>query len=202
MEAPVSRAMVSAAFCGYCGSTNSVRIPSVVTKSQVSAMSRVLGSSPGFVGDHAGHMQAIRIGKIGERLVERDDVRARKRRKLLSSARRQAPSGARCSLGILLYASACSGSASASPSAMFCTCIIARVGSSQTCALYSFVVRRRARAHHGRVRSSLGNISMPSLASITGRSARRVITLSMNCSIPPPLMTSASAPSSVTMSRV
>ena len=32
-------------------------------------------------------------------------------------------------------AAACAGSASASPSAMFCTCFIARLGSSQTCAL-------------------------------------------------------------------
>ena len=45
-------------------------------------------------------------------------------------------------------------------------------------------------------------MSMPSEAVITGRSSRSEKTLSMNCSIPPPLTTSASASYSVAMSRV
>ena len=44
--APVSRAIVPAAFAGYCGSMNSARISLSFTRSQSLAISRVLGSSP------------------------------------------------------------------------------------------------------------------------------------------------------------
>ena len=100
------------------GSTNSVLIPNSVTRSHVSAMSRVLGSSPGSLAITPATC-AIRVGEIGKRLVERDDLRACERRKLLSQfgVERRQP---RDVAGILLIGLRV-WSASASPAAIFCT---------------------------------------------------------------------------------
>lgn len=121
MEAPVSRAMVSAAFCGYCGSTNSVLIPNSVTRSaRVGDVARARLFAR-LVGDHARHMQVIRVGEIGKRLVERNDLRACERRKLLSQFGVERRQPRDVALGILLIGFRVLRVGFRQPAAIFCT---------------------------------------------------------------------------------
>lgn len=66
-------------------------------------------------------MQVIRVGEIGKRLVERNDLRACERRKLLSQFGVERRQPRDVALGILLIGFRVLRSASASPAAIFCT---------------------------------------------------------------------------------
>lgn len=66
-------------------------------------------------------MQVIRVGEIGKRLVERDDLRACERRKLLSQFGVERRQPRDVAFGILLIGFRVLRSASASPAAIFCT---------------------------------------------------------------------------------
>lgn len=74
-----------------------------------------------LVGDHARHMQVIRVGEIGKRLVERDDLRACERRKLLSQFGVERRQPRDVAFGILLIDFRVLRVGFRQPAAIFCT---------------------------------------------------------------------------------